>query len=487
MKEQGEKSIRRNFAMNAVLALSSVLFPLIAFRYASRIVLPEGTGRVSFAVSLIAYFSMFAQLGIPTYGIRACAKVRDDRQALTRTVHELLGINIGMDGLAYALLALALVFIPRLAEDRLLIGIVSMTVFLNSIGMEWLYKGLEQYTYITARSIIFKVIALGALFLLVHEEGDVLVYGGITIFASSASNVLNFVHARKFVDIRRPKDCDWKRHLRPVCIFFAMSCAATVYTHLDELMLGFMKTNADVGYYTAAVKVKNILVTVVTALGAVLLPRSAYYVEQGKMAEFREISQKALRFILLAAAPVMLYFTMYAEECILFLSGEKFLLAVTPMRVIMPTVLLIGLTNLMGMQTLVPLGREKTVLVSEICGAVTDLVLNLILIPAYGATGAAIGTLAAEAVVLGVQYAALRKEIREFFVAYRWLRLLAGLAAGTSACLWVHWTGMGTIWKLVVSAGCFFGVYFGWMAWRKEETVEESVRIIKKRIVKSEE
>ena len=471
MKEQ---SIRRNFVMNALLAVSGVLFPLIAFRYASRILLPPGIGKVTIATSVIAYFSMFAQLGVTTYGIRACAKVRNDRQALTRTVHELLGINLCMDVLAYTLLAIALAVVPKLAEERLLYIIISATILLNSLGMEWLYKGLEQYTYITVRSIIFKVIALGALFLLIHEETDYVIYGGISIFASSASNLLNFFHAGKYISFRRPEDCDWKQHLKPVLVFFAMSCAATIYTNLDALMLGFMTTDADVGYYNAAVKVKTILVSLVTSLGAVLLPRASWYVEQGETEKFRAMTRKALRFVLLAASALTVFFILYAKECILFLSGEPFLPAVPAMQVILPTVLFIGLTNILGIQMLVPLGREKVVLQSEIAGAVTDLILNLILIPPLKATGAAIGTLVAEAVVLAVQYLALRKDLKDFFRTYTWPRLLAALLLAAAAGIWVKALKWSPFPALVLSAVCFFGGYGLFLLWRKEEILIET-------------
>lgn len=180
------KSIKRNFIMNVILTMSNFIFPLITFPYVSRILLPVGTGNVSFATSLISYFSLFAQLGIPTYGIRACAKVRDNREELTRTAHELLAINIVMDVVSYAILVLALLFVPRLQKDRTLYVVVSATILLTSIGMEWLYKALEQYTYITIRSIVFKFIALVAVFLLIHEQEDYVIYGGISILAGSA-------------------------------------------------------------------------------------------------------------------------------------------------------------------------------------------------------------------------------------------------------------------------------------------------------------
>ena len=193
------KSLKLNFVMNAILTMSSIIFPLITFRYVSNILLPDGTGKVSFAISLITYFNMFAQLGIPIYGIRICAMVRDNKEELTRTAHELLVLNFIVGAVSYFVLLLAILFVPKLQEDRALYIIVSSTIFLSAIGMEWLYKALEQYTYIAIRSIIFKLIAMVGMFLLIHQKSDYVVYGGITVFASSAANIINLFHARKYI------------------------------------------------------------------------------------------------------------------------------------------------------------------------------------------------------------------------------------------------------------------------------------------------
>ena len=155
--------------MNALLTVSSFIFPVITFPYVSRVLGPEGYGRVGFATSLITYFSMFAKLGIPTYGIRACAQVRDDREKLSRTVQELLVINLVMSAITYAAFLVCVFFVPALADDRTLYLVMSVTILLGAIEMEWLYKGLERYTYITVRSLLFKLIALAGRH--VHEDG----------------------------------------------------------------------------------------------------------------------------------------------------------------------------------------------------------------------------------------------------------------------------------------------------------------------------
>ncbi len=482
-----QTSLKRNIVMNALLALSSVLFPVITFPYVSRVLLPEGVGRVSFVTSVISYFLMLAQLGIPTYGIRACAKVRDDRNALTKTAQEILLIQIGMSIVSYLLLAAALGTVPRLQRERTLVLVVSASIFFQSIGMEWLYKALEQYTYITLRSLGCKLIACLALFALVRQESDVIVYGGISIFASSASNAMNFFHARRLIFQKPSGPYCIRRHLRAVLVFFAMSCATTVYTHLDVAMLGFLKTDLDVGYYHAAVKIKTLLVSLVTSAGAVLLPRASYYMEQGMQEAFERMTKKAIHVVVLVSAPLALYFMIFAEESIYFLSGYAYQGAIFPMQILMPTLLLIGLTNVMGIQILVPLGREKIVLYSEIAGAIVDFLCNMLFIPRMGSAGAAIGTLLAEAVVFAVQYGFLRRPLKESYRSIPFLLLLAGLAVGSAASVWVKWLDPGAFFALAVSSLLFFGGYGAILTAGKEPVVleiREQIRSALRRIGK---
>ena len=452
--------------MNSLLTMSQFIFPLITFPYVSRVLLATGTGKVSFATSLVSYFTMFAQLGIPTYGIRACAKVRDDREELTRVTQELLIINLITMVLAYVMFFAMLMFVPRLQKEKPLYIIVSITILLNAVGMEWLYKGLEQYTYITIRSIIFKFIALVLMFLMIHEQSDYVLYGGLTVFASAASNLFNLFHAHRFVSLKPVGHYNFRRHMKAIGIFFAMSCATTIYTQLDTVMLGFMATDTDVGYYNAAVRIKTILVSVVTSLGTVLLPRSSYYIQKGNFSEFRRLTIKAMNFVWIISLPLTLYFIIFAKEGIYCLAGSKFEGSINPMQLIMPTLILIGLSSVTGIQILVPTGREIYVLYSEIAGAVTDLILNAILIPVIQSSGAAIGTLVAEFVVLMVQILALHREnILQFSDTPYWKMGLA-LAVALASSLWTKKLrffqniSVNCLLILVISALLFMGVYF---------------------------
>ena len=261
--------------------------------------------------------------------------------------------------------------------------------------------------------------------------------------------------------------------------FFAMSIATTIYTSVDTTMIRFMKGYAENSFYSQSVKIKNqgiseiqnrssngrysiresALVNVVTALGAVLLPRASYYLEKGLEDEFLRISRKALHFIFVAAIPLSLYFMLAAKPSILFLFGDQYTRSITAMQLIMPTVFAIGLSNILGIQMLIPMGRENVVVVSEIVGAVVDVIINALLIPKYGASGAAIGTVTAEFAVLAVQAIALKTTVlplvRQIPV---WKHVLAAVVSSIP-CIAIVGIGWGNFVTLMVSAVLFFGIY----------------------------
>ncbi len=473
IRSKNNSSLKFNFFMNVILTMSSIVFPLLTFPYVSRILLPEGTGKVAFATSLISYFALFAQLGIPTYGIRACAKVRDDKIELSRTVQELMIINLIMTACVYIVLFALLSFNLRLQAERTLYLIISLTILFNAIGVEWLYKGLEQYTYITVRSVAFKLLAFVAMFVLIHKKEDYIIYGGLTILAASASNIMNFFHAHNYITMRPLGNYHFAKHLKAVAIFFAMTCATTIYTHLDSTMLGFLIGDAEVGYYDAAVKVRTALLGAVTSLGAVLLPRSSYYIQQGRMDEFKRVSRKSLHFVLLLSAPVILYFILFAVPTIDLLSGIAYIKAVTPLRIIMPTLFLVGLTNVLGIQMLVPLGKEKIVLYSEIAGATVDIIFNALLIPTLKSSGAAIGTLVAEIAVFVVQFYALREDTLAMLKSIKYWKIFTATILSSGCASLIYFMHLSSFITLILSAVIFFSVYGVFLLILKESFVKE--------------
>ena len=436
--------------------------------------LVEGSGKVAFATSVVTYFTMFASLGIPTYGVRACAIVRDNKEKLSKTVQELLIISGGTTLLTYIVFGISLFVIPEFAQERTLLLIVGLGIGLNTIGVQWLYNALEQYSYITTCSILFKVIGMILMFLLVKESSDYQIYGGVYVIASFGSYVLNFICLRKFVTFQKTGTYQFKQHLKHIMVFFAMSAGASIYLNLDVVMLRFLQSNEAVGYYNAGIKVKTVLVTCVTSLGTVLLPRLSYYIETADKKAFQLMVGKAFRFVFVAASVVTVYFSIFARESILLLSGEAFLPAVGPMMILMPTVLLIGLSNVTGIQILTPNGREREVMYSIWGGAILDFVLNLIVIPKFSANGAALSTLLAEGMVLLLQCWFLRDVLWSYIRQVQCWKIVIALAVASVMTIPVKiWIDSGVFVTLLVSAIVFFGGYAVVLLLLKEPFVSE--------------
>lgn len=479
---QKYKSVKFNFVMNFILTISNFIFPLITFPYASRILGAQGIGTVTFATSVITYFSMFGMLGIPTYGIRTCAKVRNDKEKLTKTVQEILLLNITVMIVSMILLFISVLIIDKLAAQKFLYLIMSISLIFNVLGVDWLYKALEKYSYITVRSIIFKFISLILLFLFVKNPDDYVIYGAITMFAAVGSNALNFYNLRKLIDIKLSSNLDVKQHIKPIMTFFMLTVSTTIYVNVDTTMLGFIKGDTEVGFYTAAVKVKQILVSVVTSLGTVLLPRLAFYYSQNKLNEFKELVKKAMSFVLLISIPLVVYFIIYAKESILFLSGHRFIPAVYPMQLILPSVIFIGMSNLMGIQILVPTGRERFVVHSTILGAIVDVAINVFTIPLFGASGAAIAGSIAEFSVMMVQIFILKDLILPMIKNIQFWKIIFSVVISSILTIYlIGFLRVNYFFILLTSGILFFCLYLLMLLILKEEFVYSAIKSIKER------
>lgn len=396
-------SLKKNIALNLFKTLLSLLFPLVTFPYASRILLPEGIGKVNFADAIIGYFGLLATLGIHHYSIREAAKVRDDRYLLSKFSKEVLYINFGSALIAYSLLFISLFVIPKFADYRILLCVISVNILFTIIGMDWLYSAVEDYEYITIRYIIFHIISLVLLFLLVREQKDYLRYAAIAVFSHAGAGIVNFIHSRKYINLSIVHKLEFKRHIKPICILFAMAAAIEVYNALDKTMLGFICNDWEVGIYSAAVKVNKIVLSLVVAACSVLLPRLSYYSEKNEVEKFNSLTYKGLNILLLVSIPSCVGLCLVSYHIIILLSGEHYIAAVPVMRVMNPIILVIGMSNFIGMQLFMPLRKEKYTLYSVLCGAVVNFSLNLILVPRFQAFGAAVSTLCAETIVTIVQ------------------------------------------------------------------------------------
>lgn len=396
-------SIKRNALMNMLLTFSNMVFPLISFPYVARVLSVDGIGKVNFFNTIGNYAVMFAGLGLSTYGIKICANNRDSKTKLSKVVKELLILKTLSTAMVVIILVGSIPFVDKFRTDIVLFWIQIILVLCNIFNIEWLFSGLEQYSYITKRSIIFKSISLLLLFLLVKDKSDYILYSAITVFSTCGNYFFNIWYSKKYIDYHVSGSIELKKHLRPTLILFASILAVSVYTSLDTIMLGFYCGDTAVGYYTVAIKVKGILLSLVNSISTVLLPRLSYYVNSGETKTYKLLLRKAIIVIMTIAVPLTFFFVIEAVDSVILLGGNEYLASAPAMRILMPILILSGFSNITGNQILLPYGKENCFMKAVVGGSIVDLILNVLFMPHYGFMGVAVATLLAELTQVSIQ------------------------------------------------------------------------------------
>jgi O-antigen/teichoic acid export membrane protein len=412
-------SIKKNFVLNTINTVSGLLFPLITFPYASRILLADGIGQVQFLNSIIDYITLLTSLGIPLYAIREIAKVKEDKSMMSKTTMEILLLHTALSFIGYIILFILICAVTKIQADIPLFILLSSSILLNAIGVNWFYSGIEDFKYITIRNIIVKVFSAICLFIFVKEKGDLYYYAAISIAESVGSNIFNFFRLRKYITIMNIAGLNISKHIKPASKIFALNLVISLYIHLDAVMLGFMKDNDAVGYYTTSTKISKILVGIASSLGTVLLPRLSTLVSKNDMSVFTTLSDKCIHFIIALSLPVSIGIIFMASPLIHLFSGDHYEPSILTLQILSPIILLIPLSGIYDMQILYAMGKEKRSILSVSFGAVVNFILNLCLIPLYSQYGAGFATLTAEicvtlsAIFLGRKYVPFRVFSRE--------------------------------------------------------------------------
>lgn len=455
-----EKSLKANAVLNVIRIVSSILLPMISYPYISRVLGPAQLGKVDFAISIINYFSIIASLGIPSYGIICCSKVRNNKDELKKTVIELLMINFVLTLIAYISLLFCIFFVPAFHTRQKEILIYAVTILGTTIGIDWLYSALENFRYITIRSIIFKVISVVLMLLLVRNQEDYILYECILVLATVGSNILNFVHARKYIDMSQLKNMQIERHIVPIFMFAAASIAGTINANTDTAMLGFLKSDYDVGLYSFSIKFKNLLISINNAALTVMVPRLSFYAGQHKMTEFRELLKKAADSVMAIACGIPIFFCIFAPETVLILGGKEYLVACPTMIVLNLCVIVLGMTWVMGVGVLQTLGRQNLYAKTMWMAVVINVSVNFALIPKLGSLGAAIATLFTEIFNAVMFYWYSRDVIKNSIRWIFYLKLLIIAIAASSLAKWlVSFNDFNLIVKMAL-AGCVFGLIY---------------------------
>lgn len=386
--------------LNVCKTLTTTFFPILTYMYVSRIFGTEGYGKINFSNSIIQYFVLLSMLGITNYATSEAAKIRDDNAKLNRFVSEIMMLNMISMMISYILLFIILKQSSRLSVYECFIFVYSFNIVLRVIGMEWLYSAVEDYFYITIRTIIVQMILLACVLLFIRTPDDIIKYAVIQVASAGGSNIFNFIHSRKYISFVRVRLTSVRKHLKPVMILFLMTVFINLFTQIDSTMIGFLKNDSAVGLYAAGDKMSSMVAGVLGAISMVMLPRLAYYYKNGLNKKMADMIMRVVNIVLLLAIPSALGICLLSKPIIMVFSGAEFAPAAVTLKILSLRVLFSPLNAIFVLYIFIPMNRERSSMFVTAMAAITNFIVNLVMIPVFSYNGAAFATVLAEAVEL---------------------------------------------------------------------------------------
>ena len=390
-------SIKKNYIYNTLYQILTLLIPLITTPYASHIFEADGIGIQSYTNSIVSIFIIFASFGTAKYGQREIARNRDDKEKASKLFWEIELLNIACTSIT---LIVWLAFVLITDQYKMIYTVLSMQIIAVAFDISWFYGGYEKFKFITIRNVIVKIIGIIILFASVHTKNDLLLYIGLTSATGLIGNISMWTYLRKFICKVKIKDLNVKSHFKNTLVFFIPTIATSVYTILDKTMIGVItKDNAENGYYEQANKIVNMAKTIAISLNTVMYARMSYMFVENKIKEMKELLNKSLHYMFTIGVPMVLGIMGIAKNLVPWFFGDGYEKVSLILYFNSPLVLIVGLSECIGIQYLTPSGQRARSSKAVIIGAVVNFCLNLLMIPFIKSIGAAIASIFAELII----------------------------------------------------------------------------------------
>ncbi len=409
-----QASLSKNYIYNLIYQVLAVIIPIILIPYLSRVLEPTGVGIYSFSFSVTTYFSYFALLGVHLYGTKIIALHKDDQKLLKKTFWEIYTLKVFTSLISIIIFVSILWFLP----NPTILLILGLFLVANLVDITWYHTGSENFKGIVIRNSIIKILTLIAVFLFVKTPNDVWIYACILGGAELVGQLLLWFEIL-FSDLRKDLKSlkqDFKPliHLKEMSLLFLPQAIILLYTSLNVTMIGILSNDVEVGYFDVSSRIINTVLIIATALGTVMIPRITRLYKEQKLTEVKDLLSKSLKITTYLAYPMMIGLMSLSSIFVPWFFGNLFIDATIILGLYALKIGLVTISNVIGIQYMIPTGKNKAFITSVSIGAVITLVLNLILIPIYGALGAVIGSLVAEVFVSMYQIIVSKSEINFF-------------------------------------------------------------------------
>lgn len=409
--------VRSGLMWSAMLTGATYVFPLIVYPYVSRVLGVADIGLVGFIDSVVTWFILISMMGISILGIRETAKAQGSPEGLGRVLSGLLAVNGVMTLVCLVAMAAVTVAVPQLREHWRLMGVGMCKLLFNLFIVEWFWRGIGKFRYITVRTVVVRAAYVAAVFLTVKGPDDTFLYYFLTMTVVAVTAAVNMWRTRRHAALSRRLVSfrlmaeEARRHARSFFSLGTYMLLTAFYTTLNVVILGFVSTDTEVGYYSTAVKLFSIFLALITALGMAVMPRTSVLASQGRRDVIRKDSVRYVRVLICAAVPVSVLGVVFAPEAVMLLCGPGYEGAVLPVRIIFPFIAVFGMEQLLVMQILTPLGRDRAVNRNSLVAAAVGVALNALLVPHFGAAGSAVVWVTCETIVMSLSIISVRKAL----------------------------------------------------------------------------
>lgn len=396
-----QPSIKKNFTYKSVLTLSTYLINFITFPYVARVLGVERIGLVNFVDNTVNYFLLFATMGVGLLGVREIAAVKEDKKRRDQVYSSVLALNLLFTLVSLGIYLLCVVTIPKLCQYDELFYIGTAKILFTVFLVEWFFTGVENFRYITLRIILIKVLYIISVFLFVRDTSDYRLYFILTVGVVVLNALINQLYIRKFVRVRW-NNIQLFKYLKQNVTLGIYTLMTSMYLTFNVMYLGLVSNNTEVGYYTTAFKLYSVVLGFFTAFTNVMLPRMSSLLANGEKDRFQELVNRSFSVMSTCCIPLILCSMIMAPQIVYILSGPGYEGAILPMRIIMPAAFAVGVAQVLAIQVLMPMKKDKVLLVASIIGAVVSLLINLLVVPSVKSVGSAVVLLCSEMGVTGM-------------------------------------------------------------------------------------
>ncbi len=394
-------SVKSSFLWNASFQLLRIAIPLVLTPYLTRTLGAESLGVYSYTYSVAYYFSLLCILGLNQYGNREIAKVKADFELRSKVFSSIYAMQ-----LFTVAVVLFLYLIFTVVSDGSLQGLYciwGLWIVGEAFDLNWLFFGLEEFRLTVIRNFITRITTVILIFMFVNSSNDLWLYCLLQALYFFTSYIVLIPFVLRYVKWIRPTKQDIVSHIKPNLMLFAPIVAISAYTQFGKVLLGNFADMRQVAYFDNSEKIAQIPLAVIQALGTAMLPRMTNLIAVGEVGRGREYLNESFWLATIMACAFSFGIVAVTPEFVAIFFGPGFEPCEGVIRIIAWMIPPVSWSNVMGVQFLLPSGRDSDYTLSVLAGAVVSIIASLFLIGHYGAVGAAIATVLAEVTVTVTQ------------------------------------------------------------------------------------